>query len=166
MRSRRPNRGGEPQAPPTGTPRLAALRFLGRRDYTAAELVKRLTDRGYPEDDVRTAVERLTADGAIDDRRTAMAHVRTASRIKGRGTVRITRELEARGIPTALIREATATLSADDDRRSIDRFLARKSLPRPLPHDQRRRLFQQLLRRGFPTAIISAALSYTPSDDE
>jgi regulatory protein len=164
MRRRR-NDDGESQAPP-GTPRLAALRLLGRRDYTGAELLKRLTDRGYTEEDVRTALARLTSEGAIDDRRTAMAHVRTASRVKGRGSARIARELEARGVPSALIREATATLSAEDDRRSIDRFLARKSLPRPLPYDQRRRLFQQLLRRGFPAALIGAALSCTPPDDE
>jgi regulatory protein len=97
---------GRPGAPgpPPGTPRLAALRLLGRRDYSSTELTTRLVDRGYAVDDVRTAIEALVADGTIDDRRTAFTHVRTAARVKGRGAHRIRRELEARGIDDAVIR--------------------------------------------------------------
>ena len=92
--------------------------------------------------------------------------MRTASQIKGRGQVRIRRELEARGVAPALIREASDSLSADDDRKAIDRFLARKKLPKPIPLPVRRRLFQQLLRRGFASRLISAALRFQPEDEE
>lgn len=151
--------------PPEGPPRLAALRLLGRRDYTAFELTTRLVERGYPPDEVRAAIDALTADGAVDDSRAAFAHVRTSARIKGRGRLRIIRELEARGIAAGVIRDAIAQLSPDDDRAAIERLLARRGLPRPLQPDDRRRLFQHLLRRGFPSAAISAALAFTPDDE-
>lgn len=160
-----PGRTRAGDRPPSGTPRLAALRLLGRRDYAAAELTTRLVDRGYPLEDVRAAVNALVADGAIDDRRTAFAHVRTAARIKSRGVHRIRRELEARGIAAPVIREALEQISTDDDLQAIRRLLARRRLPSPLPLDQRRRLFQQLLRRGFPQATIARALAFDPSDE-
>ena len=46
----------------------------------------------------------FVADGTLDDRRAGAAHVRTASRVKGRGRLRIRRELEARGIDRTLAR--------------------------------------------------------------
>lgn len=151
--------------PPSGTPRLAALRLLGRRDYSTAELNTRLVDRGYAADDVRAAVDALVADGAIDDRRTAFAHVRTAARIKGRGRERIRRELEARGIAPADIRDALAQVTADDDLEAIERLLVRRRVPRPVPRELRRRLFQQLLRRGFPPPLVARALDFDPTDE-
>ena len=161
----RGTRAGD-SGPPPGTPRLAALRLLGRRDYSSTELVTRLVDRGYAVDDVRTAIDALTADGTIDDRRTAFTHVRTAARIKGRGIHRIRRELEARGIAAPIIREALDQLSPDDDLQAIQRWLSRRRLPHPIPYEQRRRLFAQLLRRGFPAPLIGRALDFTPSGDE
>jgi len=151
--------------PPSGPPRLAALRLLGRRDFSAAELITRLVDRGYPADEVRAAVDQLTADGAVDDRRTAFAHVRTAARIKSRGRERIRRELEARGIAAADIRDALAQVTTDDDLEAIQRLLVRRRVPRPVPRDMRRRLFQQLLRRGFPPALVARVLDFDPTDE-
>ncbi|MCC7044813.1 MAG: regulatory protein RecX [Acidobacteria bacterium] len=153
------------QGPPPGTPRLAALRLLGRRDYSSTELITKLVDRGYAADDVRTTVEALMADGTVDDRRTAFTHVRTAARVKGRGTHRIRRELEARGIGAPIIREALEQLSPDDDLAAIRRLLARRRLPHPIPPDQRRRLFAQLIRRGFASALVARALDVDPPDD-
>jgi regulatory protein len=156
-------RSDESQAPEPGTARLAALRLLGRRDYSAAEIRTRLLDRGHNPAEVESAVTSLVGDGAIDDRRTAFAHVRTAARIKGRGTHRIRRELEARGISAGIIADALAQLSPDDDRAAIARILARR---RTTPSDpgERRRLFQQLMRRGFSADIIAKALAFDPDD--
>lgn len=152
------------RASPPGTPRLAALRLLGRRDYSAAEITTRLVDRGYEPADVDAVVAALVADGAIDDRRTAFAHVRTAARIKGRGAHRIRRELEARGIAAAVITEAMAQVSPEDDRTAIARLLARRRRTSPIPPDERRRLFAQLMRRGFAADAIARALDVDPEE--
>jgi regulatory protein len=137
--------------------RLAALRLLGRRDYTTAELTNRLLDRGFVPEDVAAAVARLVADGSVDDARTARNHVRVAIHAKGRGRLRILAELRARGIDEALAREVITELSPDDDRRAIERFLARRCPGGPTRGD-RDRLFRQLLRRGFPADTIARVL--------
>ena len=133
--------------------------MLGRRDLTRAEIRTRLLERGHDLGAVEAAVERLADTSAIDDRRTALAHVRTASRVKGRGRLRIQRELEARGVSKALAREALDQIPPDDDAALIARFVARKAgrTGTGTPAG-RRRLFQQLLRRGFSAEMIAKAL--------
>jgi regulatory protein len=91
----------------------------------------------------------------------AFAYVRTASRLKGRGRLRIQRELENRGISKDLAREALADIPADEDVRSIERFLARQRATTDADTPQgRRRLFQRLLRRGFPPDVIARILGH------
>lgn len=156
-------RDAEPPAP--STLRGTALRLLGRRDLTRAELTTRLTDRGYQPDDIEPALARLVEERFLDDRRTALAHARTASRIKGRGRVRIGRELEARGVSRDLIHEALDQISPNDDMETLRRFLVRKGVTsRPDPA-VRRRLFQQLVRRGFSIDLVSRALKYRPDEE-
>jgi regulatory protein len=138
--------------------RVVALRLLGRRDYTAAELRRRLIDRGFAPDLVDATIAALREQGLQNDTRAALAHVRTASRVKGRGPHRIKYELQARGVPADAIEESTASLTPEDVRETLERLLARKRITLPLPPDERHRLFQRLLRRGFPADAILAVL--------
>jgi len=150
---------------PTGTPRAAALRLLGRRDYTVAELRQRLIARGFDAGETAQALDALVAEGLADDRRAAAAHIRTGTRIKGRGRHRLARELEARGIDPDLAERLLADLDPDDERAAVERILARKRSTARLSMADRRRLFQQLLRRGFPSDVIARALKGSDADD-
>jgi len=138
--------------------RVAALRMLTRREYTAFELREKLLKKEHPPDDITAALESLAADRLLDDRRVAISFVRVASSVKGRGRLRIARELEARGISKSIIREALDTLPAEDEVDSVRRFLERKRLPRHLPAADHRRLFAQLLRRGFSADVIARVI--------
>jgi regulatory protein len=145
--------------------RAAALRMLGRRDLTRAEIASRLAERGFGVSDIESALDRLVSDRLIDDRRTAASHVRLASQIKGRGPLRIRRELEARGIAAEVVKAAVDEISPDDDIRAIRAYLERKRVPaRPLP-GERRRIFEQLLRRGFPAAAITKVLRLSGAEE-
>jgi regulatory protein len=149
-------------APPTGAPRPYALRLLARRDHTVHELRCRLLDRGYSEEAVGSVIAEFRAEGLLDDSRVAAAHVRTASSVKGRGRHRIRRELEARGVDAAIAEQATALLGGDDEAAAIERLIDRKTHGRPLEPNDRRRLFQHLLRRGFSADAIGKALRVRP----
>jgi regulatory protein len=137
-----------------------------RREYTAAELRQRLIDRGYTPDTADDCVTRLTADGTLSDRRVAALHLRTSREIKGRGRLRIEREMIQRGIAPALAHELIADLPKDDDQAQIARILLRKRLSARLSLAERRRIFQHLLRRGFPADAISKALRRHGVDQE
>lgn len=137
------------------------LKLLGRRELSVADMRSRLLDREHTADETEAAIARLVETGALDDRRVARAHARTASKVKGRGRVRVTRELQAMGIARDVIAEAVAEVFGDiDERAMIDRAIQKKLRGgrKPASIQERARLFQYLMRQGFTPAGISAAL--------
>ena len=141
---------GRPRPEPPRTARSAALRLLGRRDYTSAEIRLKLARLEYDEAEIDAALTDLGRAGLIDDRRA--------------GCGADVRELEARGLDRALAKDLTRAVSPDDERAAIERILAAKRLPHRLSAADHRRVFQQLMRRGFPPDIIARVLR-TRTDD-
>lgn len=146
--------------------RSAALRLLTRRDYATSEIRAKLIDREFASDEIEAAIRSLTEAGLLDDARVAAAHVRSASQIKHRGRLRIRRELETRGLERAIVSQALAELPEEDEAAGIEKFLQRKRLPPTLDPGPRRRLFGQLMRRGFSADAIGKALRKLGRDDE
>ena len=75
-----------------------ALKLLARRELSEKELRDRLVDRGHPADEINRVVEHLLETKSLDDGRVARAYARTAANVKGRGRLRVMRELSAMGI--------------------------------------------------------------------
>ena len=153
---------------PTGSARSAALSLLARRDYTSAELSTRLIDRGYAALDVADALKILIADGSVNDARVAAAHVRISTKVKGRGRLRVKGELLARGLSRQAIDEALSALETVEERETLVRILKRKRYPERPTLAERQRMYQHLLRRGFPGDLIRSVLgrgSWSPDDD-
>jgi regulatory protein len=123
-----------------------------------AEITDRLIDRGHDPAEVDEVVARLRMDRLLDDARVARAHARTASTIKGRGSHRIRRELEARGLSRHDAEAATAELSPSDEQAALERLIARATRGEPLDLAAEHRLFQRLIRRGFDSDAIRRAL--------
>jgi regulatory protein len=138
-----------------------ALKLLGRRDLSAADLRTRLLDREHPPEEIEAAISRLTEAGVINDGRLARAYARTASKVKGRGRLRVARELQEMGIGRDVIAEAVAEVYGDaDERAMIDRAVQKKlrGAAKPNTVQERARLYQFLMRQGFTPAAVSAAL--------
>ena len=72
--------------------------MLARRELSVAECRSRLARKEHSEGEIDAAVARLIEAGALDDRRVADAFARTAINVRGRGRLRIQRELQAKGI--------------------------------------------------------------------
>jgi regulatory protein len=140
---------------------IDGLRLLGRRELSVKELRDRLIDREHPPDDIDRAIVRLLETGALDDARVARAYARTAAGVKGRGRLRVMRELSAMGIAKDTAGEALAEVFADvDERAVIARALQKKMRGRPRIANaaEHARLYQYLMRQGFTPAGITAAL--------
>ena len=146
--------------------RATALRLLTRRDYTTKELRTKLLDRELPEDEVTSALADLAAEGIVNDQRVADSFVRVASTVKGRGRLRIARELEQRGVDRAVVREALAGLPTDDEAETLRKLIQRKRIPARLDPAEHRRVFAQLIRRGFSADLIAKALKHREPEDE
>lgn len=140
---------------------LAALKLLARRELSVEGVRARLRDREYPEAEITAAIDRLLETGALDDARVARAYARTASTVKGRGRLRVTRELQAMGIERQVAAEAIAEVFGElDERTLINRAIQKKLRGRRTLKDaaERARLFQFLMRQGFSPAAITYAL--------
>ena len=139
---------------------LTALQQLARRELSEAQIRQRLTRRGFPSDDIDTAITRLRQDGSLDDARVAAAIARSQLSLKKRGARRVRREIEAAGISSALADRAVAEVYADVDSdalmvAAIDRKLGTRRLD-----DDREmaRLYRYLVGQGFESDRAMAAL--------
>jgi regulatory protein len=140
---------------------LDALHLLARRSLSIAECRTRLADRDHPEEQIDAAIARLVESGGLDDARLARAHARTAVEIKGRGRVRVLRELQARGIASDVAAEAVGDVFGAKDERGLVAKAVRKKLrgkPRPENAAEYARLYQHLMRQGFTPGVVVAVL--------
>ena len=135
------------------------MRLLARRELSTGQLRVRLTRQELPPSEIEAAITRLTHERAVDDARTALAHARRAAEVTFRGQSRAQREIEALGIDPTTARRAVATVFNEVSEESVlDRAIA-KRLDGPIrDRSQFRRLYQALLRQGFPPDRVASAL--------
>jgi regulatory protein len=135
-----------------------ALRLLGRRDHSVAELARKLAQRGYPPAEVSEAVTRLTAIGYLDDQRFAATFAAAAVR-SGRGYgPRLKLELARRGVPAEIVTATLTALAAEQSEGELLATLVARRFaafsPAVADDRERRRVYGYLQRRGFSLAAI------------
>jgi regulatory protein len=137
-----------------------AYRLLGHRARGREELRRRLLDKDHDEHAVEDAVERLSADGLLDDAAFARSFVADKRRLSGWGDERIRRGLRELGVASTDADDALAA-PADGGEGELERalsFLRRRGAPEEPLDAARRRAFQALRRRGFPSSVAYAAV--------
>ena len=152
---------------------LDALHLLARRELSVDECRQRLLDKDHPAEDIDAAIAHLLETGGLDDARVARAYARTAVNIKGRGRLRVQRELNDKGIPRDVAAAALAEVFGDaDERAMVARAIQKRLRGRTTVKDRAEsaRLYQYLMRQGYTPAAVMAALrklrSGTRSVDE
>ena len=157
---RRSSRPGRPQARDAGSPGDAldaGLRLLGRRAHSRAELLLKLTRRGYEGAAVRYALRRLHELGYLDDQSFARSYVRRRASI--RGPRALAAELAARGVDRAEAEGAGAEFGEAEQLAAAMRIAERLYSRKPLPsyRETLNAIGSKLLRRGFSPATARAA---------
>lgn len=134
------------------------LRSLEIRSYAMADLARRLVRKGHPRPAVEVAIARAAELGLLDDAAFAQTFVQTRA-ARGRGPLRLTRDLLSMGVERSIIdRAIAAEWREGSDRAGVPLALATKraaqlgSLPRQV---KRRRVVAYLARRGFSGREIS-----------
>lgn len=139
-----------------------AVRMLAAGGRAKGDLKRRLVEKGEKGDHAAAAVERLAAQGLLDDGAYARQYVR--SRAGAHGRQRLAFDLSRRGVSRELAKAAVDEVLADpsiDARASLDR-LAEKRLRSLASLDEptrRRRVTAFLARRGFGAGEIRDALA-------
>jgi regulatory protein len=140
---------------------LDALTLLSRRSLSVAECRSRLADREHPPEQIDETIARLLETGGLDDARLAREFARTAADIKGRGRLRVVRELQQRGVDRDVAAAAVGEIFGDKDERAlVNRAVQRKlrGKPRPANAAEFARLYQHLMRQGFTPAVVTEVL--------
>ncbi|MEZ5211372.1 regulatory protein RecX [Gordonia sp. (in: high G+C Gram-positive bacteria)] len=146
----------------------AALRLLGVRARSRAEIAERLARRGFDQPTIDDVLARLEESGLIDDDEFAREWAGSRSRYSGRGRLALRRELRTKGVAAHTIEAALAEIEPDDERAQAAELAAKKlaswSLDLTDPGDRAkayRRLAGVLGRRGFPPDVISSVVADT-----
>jgi regulatory protein len=134
-----------------------AVKALGRKERTSAELGRWLRERGCVEDDVADAISRLTEIGELDDERFARRFAEDKRELSGWGAERIRQALLARGVAPSLVE---ATLEADSHTVQVARASALLlERGRSLATDaDRASALGYLIRRGYDYEIAYGAI--------
>ena len=137
---------------------VAGLTLLARRELAEAQLRTRLARRKFEQDDIDGAVARLRLEGALDDRRTAVACARTEVRLRHHGRARVLRRIEALGIARDVAREAVAEVFTELDEAELLEHALNRRLRRGLELSDPlavQRMHRYLVGQGFdPSAVI------------
>jgi regulatory protein len=161
-RSRRVPDPGNPSAnPASGSQRPArslkgrALAFLSRREYSRAELSRKLTPFAEEADSLESLLDTLEREGWLSDSRFAESIVhRRASRL---GASRIVNELKRHAVGQTLIEETAAQLR-DTELARAQAVWRKKYGQLPGTPAERAKQARFLAARGFSQSIISRIL--------
>ena len=131
----------------------AALRFLGHRPRSEAEVRQRLARRGFEIEMIEKTLERLRDMGFTDDAEFARAWVQNRELLNPRGKRLTKMELKRKGLEPDIIEKAVNTIDEKDSayRAAQNRIRRFESLDH---REFRLRLGQYLGRRGFNYAVI------------
>ena len=139
-----------------------ALRWLTARELSEAQVRARLAEKGYTDNAIKPAVERLLQDRTLDDRRAATAVARTEARVRRHGPHRVMGKLMSMQIDRDLAKDIVRELFGEEDEAALlEKTLEirlRGNPERLTDPRERRRILAYLVRQGFSAAAASAAI--------
>lgn len=132
---------------------ITALRALGARRLTEAQLWARLERKGYPDDEIAAVVQSCKRDGYLDDKLYAELYLH--GKRKAVGNARLIAALVSKGIDRDVARESIGEAPGSELQRCTQ---ALSALERKRPAIGYPSAARALERLGFPASMIYAVL--------
>jgi regulatory protein len=134
-----------------------ALRLLSAREYSRAELVRKLTPHEEQPGTLAQALDELEAKGFINEQRVAESVVNRRSRKLG--ATRIRHELQTKGLDAQLVSDAVAQLQSTELARARDIWQRKfgqleAATERAAQSAATARQMRFLLTRGFSAEVV------------
>ena len=151
----------EPQELDEAAMRRKAVELLARREYSFAELEKKLVPLNSDEMVAYAALDWLVENGLQSDERFACMYVRSKA-VGGYGPIRIRMELNQKGVKDYLIEQAFEETQGEvdwDD--EVNRLILKKSKSLDLSNPKdKNKVMGYLQRRGFSLDQIYSGLDH------
>ena len=135
-----------------------ALRYLQKRDRTAAQVRARLAALGIDDATAERALEELRRQGFIDDERFARLFAEDRRRLDGWGSERIEASLRESGVDDQVIAGTLAGRGREDELADAIALLDRKSAGPPADDREREKALGLLVRRGYELELAYDAV--------
>jgi regulatory protein len=136
-----------------------AYRYLSRRERTVAEVRAHLQARDLGAGLAEEAIDTLTGQGYLDDRRFARLFVQDKRELEQWGDERIRRGLAARGVEPELAEAAISENGGYGPELERAVALLRRRVPNPEPDRRgRERALGLLMRRGYDYELAADAV--------
>jgi regulatory protein len=143
--------------------REAALRLLGYRMRSKAELQRRLREKGFPTNQITDLIRELEKKGYLNDREFALAFARDKIRNRLLGPRALSAELAQHRIAPEIVQEVLAIVYDEFPIPTLLERLLDKRKVAPGTHQDakaRKRLYQFLQRKGYDRTEILSALQH------
>jgi len=151
----------ETNTPSDQTIKDAVFRLLSYRLRSQAELIRRLTEKGFAASQVKQVVQELVNKGYIDDRKFGMAFARDQVRLRNLGPVIVRNKLRGFGLEPELIESTLATVYEEFPETDLIQYWCGKkgifSVEGKSAKD-RQKFFTFLQRKGFSWDSIQLTL--------
>jgi regulatory protein len=135
-----------------------AYRLLSMRPHSEKELEKKLREKGFPAVVIKEALEKLHDLKYLDDASFAVQWARNLAINKLWGDKKIFVNLREKGVEAELISVAVEEARREISEEEAIAFLIKKKASRKkldtLDLKEKKRIFQNLLGRGFPAGLI------------
>jgi regulatory protein len=135
-----------------------AVKLLAAKPRSIAELRERLAERCSSKAVVETVIARLREYGYLDDERYALGYASSKVRQQPIGRRRLEQSLAKRKVDRSVADEALNQVFAETPEEDIlDRALEKRVRlrGRPKTREEAKKLFDHLLRQGFPFDLVS-----------
>ena len=168
-------RGARPADPAKARTRTIqrAVKLLAAKPRSIGELRERLLEKEWAtEEAVDAAIEKLREYGYLDDERFAVSFAASRVRQSAVGAKRLARDLANKKVPRETAEEALRSVFAETPQEQlIDRAIEKRIRlrGRPQSREDTKKLFDHLLRQGFPPDLVISkvrALSAPDVDEE
>ncbi len=135
-------------------------RLCNKAEYCRAEIATKLRTKGLSAGDIDAVVDELERQRLVDDRRFALAFVRTKFRNQLWGRRKIAIELQRRRIARTAIDEALAQITDHEYTAALRALIDRKTrtIATPVDAPARASLARTLIGRGFEPSIVFSLL--------
>jgi regulatory protein len=135
-----------------------AAKLLAAKPRSIAELRERLAERCSSKPVIETVIARLREYGYLDDERYALGYASSKVRQQPIGRRRLELSLAKRKVDRAVADEALDQVFAETPEEDLlDRALQKRIRlrGRPKTREEAKKLFDHLLRQGFPFELVS-----------
>ena len=153
---------------PAGDPYDVAVRFLGSRPRSVAEIARHLRSKRFDAVAIDGAIDKLRAQRYVDDEAFARYWVEQRERFKPRGDRALKSELLGKGVSRDVVDVVLGERAPD-----ADVALAKRALSRPLTRwvtlaapERKRKIHTYLAARGFDYDTIEEVIRASVQDED